>query len=318
MTIISKDIAKAVQILNNDDVVAIPTETVYGLAGNIYSEKAIRKIFEIKQRPLFNPLIVHVPTLEKVEELVANFPEKAKKLAKAFWPGPLTLVLKKKSNIPDLITGGKDTVAIRIPNHPVTLSLLKELSFPLAAPSANPFGFISPTKASHVEGYFKNCISMVLEGGDCKKGIESTIIGFENNEPVLYRLGSISIEDISHVIGEVTIKNKKEIAPEAPGMLERHYAPKTKTYLVENIEAFIQGHRNKKIGVIRFSETMNVSNIETLAVLSKSGDLNEAASKLYTTLHDLDALNLDMIVAEVFPDYGLGKSINDRLFRATK
>jgi len=229
MTIVSKDISKAVQILNNHDVVAIPTETVYGLAGNIYSEKALRKIFEIKQRPLFNPLIVHVHSLEKVEELVLDFPEKAKKLAKAFWPGPLTLVLKKKAIIPDLITAGKDTVAIRIPNHPVTLSLLKELPFPLAAPSANPFGCISPTKASHVEGYFKSSLSMVLEGGDCKKGIESTIIGFENNEPVLYRLGSISIEEISHVVGALKIKNKKEIAPEAPGMLERHYAPKTKT-----------------------------------------------------------------------------------------
>ena len=318
MTIVSKDISKAVQILNNHDVVAIPTETVYGLAGNIYSEKALRKIFEIKQRPLFNPLIVHVHSLEKVEELVLDFPEKAKKLAKAFWPGPLTLVLKKKAIIPDLITAGKDSVAIRIPNHPVTLSLLKELPFPLAAPSANPFGCISPTKASHVEGYFKSSLSMVLEGGDCKKGIESTIIGFENNEPVLYRLGSISIEEISHVVGALKIKNKKEIAPEAPGMLERHYAPKTKTYLVDNIETFIQDFRNKKIGVIRFSETMNLANIESLEVLSKSGDLNEAASKLYSTLHKLDALNLDIIVAEVFPDYGLGKSINDRLLRATK
>lgn len=318
MTIVSKDISKAVQILNNDDVVAIPTETVYGLAANIYSEKGIRKIFEIKQRPLFNPLIVHVHSLEKAEELVSDFPEKAKKLAKAFWPGSLTLVLKKKSHIPDLITAGKDTVAIRMPNHPVTLSLLKELSFPLAAPSANPFGCISPTKASHVEGYFKNSISMVLEGGDCKNGIESTIIGFENNEPVLYRLGSISIEDINDVIGAIKIRNKKELAPEAPGMLARHYAPKTKTYLVEDIETFIQGHKNKKIGVIRFSGTMNLSNIEAFEVLSESGDLKEAASKLYSTLHKLDTLNLDMIVAEVFPDYGLGKTINDRLLRATK
>ena len=153
---------------------------------------------------------------------------------------------------------------------------------------------------------------MILEGGNCEKGVESTIIGFENNEPVLYRLGSISIEEISHVVGALKIKNKKEIAPEAPGMLERHYAPKTKTYLVDNIETFIQDFRNKKIGVIRFSETMNLANIERLEVLSKSGDLNEAASKLYSTLHKLDALNLDIIVAEVFPDYGLGKSINDR------
>ena len=318
MTIVSKDINKAVTLLNKEDVVAIPTETVYGLAGNIYSEKAIHKIFEIKQRPLFNPLIVHVHSLEKAEELVSDFPEKARQLAKAFWPGSLTLVLKKKPAIPDLITAGKNTVAIRMPNHPVTLQLLQELPFPLAAPSANPFGCISPTKASHVERYFKNSISMVLEGGDCKNGIESTIIGFENNEPVLYRLGSISLEDIMDVVGTVKIKNKKDIAPDAPGMLERHYAPKTKTYLVEDVELFIQDYKSKKIGVIRFSESKQLPNIEILEVLSKSGDLKEAASKLYGTLHNLDTLNLDMIVAEVFPDYGLGKSINDRLLRATK
>lgn len=318
MTIVSKDINKAVTLLNKEDVVAIPTETVYGLAGNIYSEKAIHKIFEIKQRPLFNPLIVHVHSLEKAEELVSDFPEKARQLAKAFWPGSLTLVLKKKPAIPDLITAGKNTVAIRVPNHPVALQLLQELPFPLAAPSANPFGCISPTKASHVERYFKNSISMVLEGGDCKNGIESTIIGFENNEPVLYRLGSISLEDIMDVVGTVKIKNKKDIAPDAPGMLERHYAPKTKTYLVEDVELFIQDYKSKKIGVIRFSESKQLPNIEILEVLSKSGDLKEAASKLYGTLHNLDTLNLDMIVAEVFPDYGLGKSINDRLLRATK
>lgn len=318
MTIISKDIAKAVEILNNQDVVAIPTETVYGLAGNMYSEKAIRKIFEIKQRPLFNPLIVHIHSIAQIDDIAREFPDKAKVLAKAFWPGPLTLVLKKKKSVPDVITAGRDTVAIRIPNHPVTLSLLKNLSFPLAAPSANPFGSISPTSAMHVEGYFKNTLSMILEGGDCKNGIESTIIGFENDEAVLYRLGSIPIEDIKHVIGEVKVKNKKESAPNAPGMLARHYAPKTKTYLVEDAVHFVKAYSDKKIGVLRFDKEMKSSNIEHVEVLSKKGDLTEAASKLYNALHKLDTLYLDMIVAEKFPDFGLGASINDRLERATK
>jgi L-threonylcarbamoyladenylate synthase len=318
MSIVSKDIQKAVSILNNDDVVAIPTETVYGLAGNIFSEKAIRKIFEIKQRPLFNPLIVHVHSLESVEDLVSEFPEKARKLARAFWPGSLTLVLKKKPKVPDLITAGKDTVAIRMPNHPVTLYLLKTLSFPLAAPSANPFGCISPTRAAHVEGYFKDTIKMVLDGGDCKNGIESTIIGFEDDQPVLYRLGSISIEDITAVIGAIKIRNKKELAPDAPGMLARHYAPKTKTFLVKDVASFVRKYSNKKIGVIRFKDRHDDAKMIHVEVLSKSGDLKEAASKLYSTLHKLDTLHLDMIVAETFPDYGLGKSINDRLFRATK
>ncbi|TLP75631.1 L-threonylcarbamoyladenylate synthase [Maribacter sp. ACAM166] len=318
MTLVSKDITKAIEIVNNEDVVAIPTETVYGLAGNIYSEKAIRKIFQVKQRPLFNPLVVHVHSIEKIQEIVSEFADKAKMLAKAFWPGSLTLILKKRSDILDLITAGKDTVAVRIPNHPITLALLKELSFPLAAPSANPFGSISPTSSKHVESYFKNTIPMVLEGGDCKNGIESTIIGFENNEPLLYRLGAISIEEITTIIGEVKVKNKKELAPNAPGMLARHYAPETKTYLVKNAEKFIKDYTGKKIGVLRFSGEIDSSNMEHVEVLSKKGDLKEAASKLYGTLHKLDKLNLDMIVAEIFPDFGLGKSINDRLVRATK
>ncbi|MFT4832139.1 MAG: L-threonylcarbamoyladenylate synthase [Psychroserpens sp.] len=318
MTIISNDIGRAVEILNNEDVVAIPTETVYGLAGNIYSDKAIRKIFEVKQRPLFNPLIVHLHSIEQLDEIVSEFPIKAQLLADAFWPGSLTLILKKKSNIPDVITAGKDTVAVRIPNHPVTLKLLKELSFPLAAPSANPFNRISPTNSLHVESYFKNSIKMVLEGGECKNGLESTIIGFENNEPVLYRLGAIAIEEIENIVGKINVKNKKEKAPDAPGMLAKHYAPKTKTYLVNDIKKFIKGNGDKTIGVVSFTEDMNASNIEHVEILSKSGDLKEAASKLYSALHTLDDLNLDLIVAQRFPDIGLGKSINDRLERATK
>ncbi len=318
MTIISKNINKAVDILNNEDVVAIPTETVYGLAGNIYSEKAIRKIFEVKQRPLFNPLIVHLHTIKQLEEIVSHVPPKAQMLANAFWPGSLTLVLKKKANIPDVITAGKDTVAVRIPNHPVTLELLKKLSFPLAAPSANPFNRISPTNALHVEYYFKNSIQMVLDGGECQNGLESTIIGFEKNEPILYRLGAIAIEDIENVVGKITVKNKEEKAPNAPGMLAKHYAPKTKTYLVDNLEEFLERHTNKAIGVIVLSENLNAENIKHIEILSRSGDLKEAASKLYSALHRLDGLNLNMIVAQRFPNFGLGKSINDRLERATK
>jgi L-threonylcarbamoyladenylate synthase len=318
MTIISNNMSKAVKILNNEDIVAIPTETVYGLAGNIYSDKAIRKIFEVKQRPLFNPLIVHLHSVEQLDEIVSEFPPKAKLLADAFWPGSLTLVLKKKSTIPDVITAGKETVAVRIPNHPVALALLKELSFPLAAPSANPFNRISPTKALHVESYFKNAIQMVLEGGECKNGLESTIIGFANNEPILYRLGAISIEEIENVVGKINVKTKEEKMPNAPGMLDKHYAPKTKTYLVNDIDKFITDYGDKTIGLLSFSEAITASNIKHLEILSKSRDLKEAASKLYSSLHILDHLDLDMIVAQRFPDIGLGKSINDRLERAAK
>lgn len=318
MSIISSNINKAVNILENEDLVAIPTETVYGLAGNIYSEKAIRKIFEVKQRPLFNPLIVHLHSIEQLENIILEFPEKAQLLAKAFWPGPLTLLLKKKNTVPDLITAGKDTVAVRIPNHPVTLELLKNLPFPLAAPSANPFNRISPTKAIHVENYFKDSIKMVLEGGDCKNGLESTIIGFENNQPLLYRLGAISIEEIEEIIGEIQIKNKEENTPDAPGMLAKHYSPKTKTYLTEDMEGFLENHPGKNIGILSFSRYFSGPNIQKIEILSEKEDLKEAAANLYAALHNLDQLNLDLILVQRFPDIDLGKSINDRLERATK
>jgi len=316
MTIISKDIFKAVNILNQEGLVAIPTETVYGLAGNIYSEKAINGIFEMKQRPFLNPLIVHINSLEQLDELAKDIPEKARLLAETFWPGSLTLVLKKQSAVSDLGTGGKDSVAIRIPNHPTALALLKELKFPLAAPSANPFGCISPTSALHVESYFKNKLPMVLDGGNCKNGIESTIIGFENNEAVLYRLGSITVEEIENVIGKIQIKNKNENNPDAPGMSLKHYAPATVAFLVEDVMQFIKIFSGKKIGLLLFKEKIASADVKHQEVLSQKGDLKEAASKLYAAMHRLDKQNLDFIVAQRFPDSDLGKSINDRLERA--
>ncbi|WP_299115700.1 L-threonylcarbamoyladenylate synthase [uncultured Winogradskyella sp.] len=318
MSIISKDISKAVALLNQEELVAIPTETVYGLAGNIYSKKAITSIFETKQRPRFNPLIVHIPSLDYLEKIVDYIPEKAKLLANAFWPGPITLVLKKKNTIPDIITAGKDTVAVRVPNHPTTLELLNQLSFPLAAPSANPFNRISPTKAVHVEDYFKEKIKMVLDGGPCKSGIESTIIGFENDEPIIYRLGSTPIEDLENIVGKIAIKNKKDIAPDAPGMLERHYAPKTKTILTDNLQKAIKDYKGRRIGLLLYDDLLNDEIIDFKIVLSKEKNLQEAASKLYDALHQLDKEDLDIIIAERLPDFGLGKSINDRLSRATK
>lgn len=318
MSIISTDISKAIKLLNNEELVAIPTETVYGLAGNIFSEKAVKAIFETKQRPFFNPLIVHIPNIEYLETIVEDIPEKAKLLAEAFWPGPITLVLKKKPIIPDLITGGKDTVAVRIPNHPTTSELLNQLEFPLAAPSANPFNRISPTKAEHVENYFKDQIKMVLDGGPCKSGIESTIIGFENGEPVIYRLGSTSIEAIEAVVGTIEIKNKKEVAPDAPGMLERHYAPKTRTILTSNLKEAVEVNKDLRIGLLTYNDILNDDAIHFKIVLSEGENLEEAASKLYDALHQLDQQDLDLIIAESLPDYGLGKSINDRLLRATK
>jgi L-threonylcarbamoyladenylate synthase len=315
---ISKDIVKAKEILENENLVAIPTETVYGLAGNIFSEKAINKIFKTKNRPFNNPLIVHIHSKELLENIAQEIPEKAKKLAEAFWPGSLTLVLKKKETIPYSITAGKETVAVRVPNHPLTLELLKQLDFPLAAPSANPFGSISPTSSQHVADYFTDTLEMVLDGGNCKNGIESTIVGFENEKAILYRLGSISEEDIESIIGPIEIVNKNDSSPNAPGMLSRHYAPKTKTIVSENIEDEIKNYPTSKIGVLLFQDLeINDENIEK-EILSINGSLKEATSNLYAAMHRLDKKGLDLIIAEKFPENDLGKSINDRLERATK
>lgn len=311
------DVAKKALIAN--EIIAIPTETVYGLAGNSFSEVAIKKIFDLKKRPFYNPLIVHIKSAAYLKNVACDIPAIALKMAKKFWPGPLTLILKKLPNIPDLITAGKETVAIRVPNHPLTLELLEQLDFPLAAPSANPFGAISPTCAEHVFNYFKNTLNVILDGGECEKGIESTIIGFEQNQPILFRLGAISIEEIENEIGKVLIKtqgSKTELT--APGMLSRHYSPATNTLLTDNITEQLKQFKDKKIGVLLFKDPIEANNINHLEILSKSGNLYEAASKLYAALHRLDKLNLDVIIAERFPDTGLGKTINDRLQRAVE
>ena len=315
---ISTDIFEAKKILEKEDLVVIPTETVYGLAGNIYSIKAIDSIFKTKNRPANNPLIVHIDSYEKLADLVEEIPEKAKKLAEVFWPGSLTLVLKKKKSVPYTITAGKETVAVRIPNHQLTLELLKQLDFPLAAPSANPFGSISPTTAQHVFDYFKDTLEMVLDGGNCINGIESTIIGFENENPILYRLGSLSVEEIESIIGPIKIMNENNSSPLAPGMLSRHYAPKTKTIVSENIKEELKKYKNLKIGLLLFNDDIDSCENIVREILTDKKDLKEAAANLYAAMHRLDRKNLDLIIAEKFPNNSLGKSINDRLNRATK
>jgi L-threonylcarbamoyladenylate synthase len=314
---ISKDIFQAAHLLENNEVVAIPTETVYGLAGNIFSESAIKKIYEIKGRPPNNPLIVHIGSKDEVSNLATELPSKAKVLMDKFWPGPLTLVLPKKETISNLISSGKDTVAIRMPNHPDTLKLLQLLPFPLAAPSANPFGSISPTSAVHVANYFENLIPMILDGGDCKKGIESTIIGFKGEIPILYRLGSISVEAIENEIGSIEIHTIEEKSPNAPGMMLKHYSPKTPTILVKNIIEAVDYYKDKKIGLLVFNSIINNPCLVHQEVLSSSSNLEEAASNLYASMHRLDKLGLDIIITEQFPDNNLGRAINDRLKRAS-
>jgi L-threonylcarbamoyladenylate synthase len=315
---ISKDINLAVQHLNDNGIIGFPTETVYGLAGNAFETEAIHKIFDVKKRPTFNPLIVHIKGIQDLEYIAKDIPSIAYELAKVFWPGPLTLILKKQPHIPDLVTANQETVAVRVPNHPLALQLLNQLDFPLVAPSANPFTNISPTSAEHVENYFGNKINMVLDGGECTAGIESTIIGFDNNKVIVYRLGALALEELEKVTGSVTLLNKKDKKPIAPGMLLKHYAPKTDFILTRNVQEELDWYSDKKIGLLLFNSYLHQYNIKNQIVLSEESDLNLAASNLYNAMHQLDKMNLDLIIAERLPEYGLGISINDRLERASK
>jgi L-threonylcarbamoyladenylate synthase len=316
---ITTNIETAKLALENNDIVAIPTETVYGLAGNAYNEDAIHKIFTLKNRPHYNPLIVHIKSASYLQQVAKNIPAIALQLADAFWPGPLTLVLEKQDHIPDIVTGGKNTVGVRVPGHPVALALLDQLDFPLAAPSANPFGSISSTTAKHVHDYFTDTLETILDGGPCTKGIESTIIGFENEQPILYRQGSISIEDIEKITGKVEMRvHNDNSAPAAPGMLSRHYAPNTTTILTDDIDIAIEQYEGYKIGLLLFKNTMVPDIITAVEVLSNTGDTEEAAKNLYAAMHRLDKQNLDIIFAEKLPNTQLGIAINDKLERATK
>lgn len=317
-TIIGTDIEIAKQHLLNGELVAIPTETVYGLAANALNEDAVIKIFEAKNRPSFNPLIVHCSNWEEVKKYVEYIPEKADLLAKKFMPGPLTFLLKKKAIIPDIVTAGSDRVAIRIPDHPLTLMLLKLLGFPLAAPSANPFGYISPTTAMHVLEGLSGKIPYILDGGNSAVGLESTIIGFDENEQVLlYRSGGIGIEEMENILGEKISMPKfsPQQNPETSGQLKSHYAPNTPLYLGD-IDALKNQFSGKRIASISFSKLFDGIDAANQFILSPKKDLAEAANKLFAALRKIDQLNVDVILAEEFPNEGIGRAINDRLNKA--
>jgi L-threonylcarbamoyladenylate synthase len=312
---IGTDINIAIDNLNNGNLVAIPTETVYGLAANGLNEVAVLNIFKAKERPFFDPLILHVNTIEKVNELVTDFDERLKKLAHSFWPGPLTLLLPKKEIVPDVVTSGLKQVAVRIPNHKLTLNLLEQLNFPLAAPSANPFGYISPTSAKHVEKQLGKKVSYILDGGNCEIGLESSIVGVEDKQICIYRLGGLSIEQIENIVGKVTLKINTSSNPKAPGQLKSHYAPNKPLYIGNLLELEQQNITKKIICICYGNKPKFITDVKVLN-LSKTNNLNEAAKNLFKLLREADELNGDIIITHLLPNTGLGAAINDRLKRA--
>ena len=311
MAEIGTDIEKARALLLAGELVAIPTETVYGLSGNALNISSVTKIFEVKDRPQFDPLIIHVPDFDSVQSYTTAIPEKARILAAKFWPGPLTLLLEKKSVINDLVTSGLNTVGIRCPDQALTHELLKSVPFPLAAPSANPFGYVSPTRPEHVEEQLGNKIGYILDGGVCPVGIESTIVGFEYDMPVVRRLGGLTLEKIESIIGKVRVQINSSSNPKAPGQLKSHYAPQKKVIL-GNLKVLVQQYPGNS-GILSFQQDFN---LPYQYVLSPSGKLDEAAQNLFSALRILDKMPIDIILSEFVPDVGLGKAINDRLRRA--
>lgn len=315
MAEIGKDILKAKNYLEKDELVAIPTETVYGLAANALNPIAVAKIFEAKERPTFDPLIVHTHSLKEVLRFVTDIHPALLKLAETFWPGPLTLLLPKKEIIPSLVTSGLDRVGVRIPKHSLTLELLAQLDFPLAAPSANPFGYISPTTAQHVERQLGLKIPYILDGGSCDVGLESTIVGEENGEIIIYRLGGLSVDEIEKVVGKVSIQLNQSSNPKAPGQLKSHYAPKKPVY-IGNLNELQKQYSDKKIGAIVFGNDIKLNESILLKNLSSSKNYQEASANLFSFLRELDEAEVDVIITALLPETGLGLAINDRLKRA--
>lgn len=310
-------------MLRDGGLVAFPTETVYGLGADATNSLSVARIFESKQRPSFDPLIVHVPDVAAAGQVVNEFPPLARQLADAFWPGPLTLVLPKRPEISDLVTAGLPGVGVRVPQHPLAGEILRLTKRPVAAPSANPFSGISPTTAQHVLDGLQGRIDAVMDGGPCAVGVESTVLSLMTPVPTLLRPGGIPREAIERVIGPVAVAqaqpDREDSAQPAPGMLSRHYAPHTPLSVVDSLNDAIP-IVGKRTGLLTYNDTADqvcaVAPFSHVEILSADDNLAQCAAGLFAGLRSLDAAGLEAIIAVRFPDRGLGVALNDRLQRA--
>ncbi len=306
----------AAEKLRAGDLVAFPTETVYGLGANALNEQAVAQIFAVKDRPHFDPLIVHLADQADVSQYAINIDQRARLLMERFWPGPLTLVLRKQPCIPDLVTAGFDTVALRVPSHPVAQALLREVNLPIAAPSANPFGYVSPTTAMHVQELLGERIGIILDGGPCAVGVESTVCTLTEEQAVILRPGGVSVEGIEAVIGPVAIGATAQPDARSPGTLASHYAPRVPLTLIALGAPLLRPQPKERVGLLLL-KPRPVEGYVTVEFLSRNGNLVEAAANLFATLRRLDSLGLERIIAESVPEQGLGRAIMDRLRRAS-
>lgn len=309
-------LAECVALLQNDEIIAVPTETVYGLAGNALSERAVRKIFNVKGRPLIDPLITHFKSAREAFSHVRGS-ESAETLASVFWPGPLTLVLDKMPHIPDLVTAGLNSAAVRVPNQPLMLALLQQLDFPLAAPSANPFGYVSPTRPEHVARTLGSKIAAILDGGRCQHGIESTVLDLRDPEmPRILRPGPIGTGEIEEILGREVhaVKNSNpQKAQTSPGQLTKHYSPRAQIKIVEHGGLDYFSHDGQAIVANKKPATVSHDH---LYWLSEDGHLGVIAKNFFDLIQKLDEMRYAKIIVEAAPEEGIGVALNDRLRRA--
>lgn len=311
-----RTILRAAERLGAGEIVAFPTETVYGLGANALNEKAVAKVFAAKNRPEFDPLIVHVGDKEVVAKYVTAIDQRARQLMDIFWPGPLTLVLPKQALIPDLVTAGLGTVALRMPSHLVALALLRAVDFPIAAPSANPFGYVSPTTAAHVQDSLGDAVGLIIDGGPCTVGVESTVCALTGQQAVLLRPGGVTREQIESVIGPVRVGEPTQTDRRSPGTLLSHYAPRVPVLLLSPGGALPRPEAGERLGLLSLSPRSDASGYTVAEALSEDGNLLDAAAHLFAALRRLDAAELDRVVIEAVPETGMGRAIMDRLRRA--
>ncbi len=321
-----ENIARAAEVIQNGGLVAFPTETVYGLGANALDEKAVRGIFTAKGRPAADPLIVHLSGVEQIPLVARSVPETAYPLMQAFWPGPLTLILPKQPTVPGLVTSGLETVAVRVPNHPVALVLLKQAGLPIAAPSANRFGHTSPTTAQHVWHDLRGRIDILLDGGAATIGVESTVLDISTTPARILRPGGVTREMLEALLGPVTVlgqKRKAEPGLPSPGLLEKHYAPRAEMILFVGEHAggalrdyLMEQRRVRKVGVLAADEEAEALEQAGAVVYRLGADLNSIARHIYAGMRWLDGQGVDLILCRDYGESGLGLAVRDRLTRA--
>ncbi|MCX7023184.1 MAG: L-threonylcarbamoyladenylate synthase [Spirochaetes bacterium] len=317
-----ENISRAAEAIKAGRLVAMPTETVYGLGANAYDPIALARIFEAKRRPHFDPLIVHIADMATVSLLAQPPGSTARLLMAAFWPGPLTLVMPKKAIVPDIATSGLPTVAIRFPSHPVARALIERSTGAVAAPSANPFGYLSPTRAEHVAEQLGDRVDFILDGGRCEVGVESTVVDVSSGNPVILRTGGLTLERLREVVGDIELRDWSAGAPTSPGQLPHHYAPRSTLHLVP-LGGLARAKPASGAAAIFFSNATRRNSgaaaglFAVTRCLSPSGDTVEAAAALFDLLHEMDAFAYTEIWAERVPDEGIGRAVNDRLYKAS-